>query len=143
MTRALVVFEHGSDQGPWAWCLKPGFRHIYLIVESAPVEGKSYWVQIDTDRWHVRFRVIRPATFDMAAYLASYGSTVIETEVRVFEPMFPLLPMIYGTCTGLVKRILGVRCAWLKTPWQLYRYLKRTGDETTDDSVAAHGPGDS
>ena len=41
------------------------------------------------------------------------------------DDMQRLNVILWGSCVGIVKNILGIRAFWMLIPWQLERYIKR------------------
>lgn len=41
------------------------------------------------------------------------------------DDMKRLNMVLFGSCVGTVKNLLGIRAWWIITPWQLERYIKR------------------
>ncbi len=115
---ALVVFS-GETDIPCLKLLRPGFRHCFVILRSA-----DKWISIDPLAHMTRIGVHDLASDDaLCALLAERNLRVVATHPREADPV-PSPPMLC-TCVEVVKRILGIQCWRVVTPWQLYRYLLR------------------
>ena len=114
---ALVVF-HDHGHGMFRNYLRWGFRHVFVVVLR-----KGYWVMLDGQAGVPLLGVEAGEDYDLAGYYRrKHGFTVLGV---VAPKLPPRSPFMLGTCVGAVKRVLGVRAAWVLTPHQLYRYLKR------------------
>ena len=114
--KALAVFhQHGCHiLDPF---LKPGFRHVFVVVETG-----DYWVLIDSQAGVMTIEMVAPATYDLATFYRAEGFTVVETSQRS-QPTRG--PFSVANCVGFVKTVLGIRSAAM-TPWQLYKYLRKS-----------------
>lgn len=115
--RAWVVFS-GQTEISWLRFLKPGFRHCYVLINDG-----ERWMSVDplshiTDisvHHHV------PVDFDLPGWLAARGNKVVKAPLR--RDMTRPAPFMIFTCVEAVKRVLGIHCRTVVTPWQLYRHL--------------------
>lgn len=114
-TRALVVF-HDPEGARWQWLLKPGFRHVFCVIEA-----KGNWIMVDA-RDGVPVIEYLTRDFDLAGFYREHGLTVIETEQRT-EPQ--RTPFVVNNCVGLVKAVLAIRAPLAWTPYQLFRHLRK------------------
>lgn len=109
----ICIFKDESGH-PVARFLKKGFRHVFCAVF---IDG--YWVVIDPadNRTYVFI-----STTEIEQFYRSEGCTVVRVpegkggRKRTF--------LSFGSCVGLTKSILGIRCFAL-TPYQLYKYLRK------------------
>ncbi|PZO79297.1 MAG: hypothetical protein DI626_11610 [Micavibrio aeruginosavorus] len=115
--RAWVVFS-GQTEISWLRFLKPGFRHCYVLINDGErwmsVDPLSHLTDISVHH-HV------PVDFDLPGWLAARGNRVVKAPLRrdVTRPA----PFMIFTCVEAVKRVLGIHCRKVVTPWQLYRHL--------------------
>jgi hypothetical protein len=123
MVRVLAVF-HGQGDHPLGRWLKPDFRHVFVACRTEPDgdPGQSCWFRIDWQTGNVCVEHVAGGAFDLAAFYRSHGYTVIEAEARDGRGWWPLEAI---TCVGLAKMVLGIRAAFVLTPWQLYRHLRK------------------
>lgn len=110
---SLVVFhDHGAHVlDP---LLKEGFRHCFCVVDDG-----SYQIKIDGLAGLPHVEVVAPSGFDLMAFYAKEGFTVVE----VANGAPPNLPLTLTNCVGLVKAVLGIQAFGVLTPYQLYRRL--------------------
>lgn len=118
--RAWVVFS-GYTEITWLRWLKPGFRHCFVILNDG-----QCWMSLDPLMNHTEVSVHHhlPAEFDLPGWLESRGHKVIAAHVA--RDRARCAPLMLFTCVEAVKRILGLHNARVLTPWQLYRYLRRS-----------------
>ncbi len=115
--RAWVVFS-GQTEISWLRFLKPGFRHCYVLINDGErwmsVDPLSHLTDISVHH-HV------PVDFDLPGWLNARGNRVVKAPLRrdVTRPA----PFMLFTCVEAVKRVLGIHCRKVVTPWQLYRHL--------------------
>lgn len=115
---AFVVFS-GETEIRWLkFCLKPGFRHCFLIFQDL-----GQWVSFDplAHRTEIRVHADLPEDFDLPGWLVEGGHVLVRTQF--FEPPARPAPFMPITCVESVKRVLGLHRRRILTPWQLYRYL--------------------
>lgn len=119
-THGLVVFADATDLW-WLRLLRPGFRHCFVALASP-----GGWVIIDPMS-HVtsvaHFPLIEE--FDLAAWYRLHGLKVVPVKKNTTDKR--VAPFLPHSCVECVKRILGIRALCVLTPWQLYRYLNKTG----------------
>ncbi len=112
----LVVF-HDHGHGFLRKCLRWGFRHVFVAVLN-----NGYWIVLDGQAGVPVLEVVAGADFDLAGYYRrEHGFTVLGVTAPRDRPAWPLM---FGTCVGAVKRVLGLRAPWVLTPYGLYRCLK-------------------
>ncbi len=118
---ALVVFV-GHAELPWLRGLRAGFRHCFVVLRQ---DGTWLACEALTDRLELALLPV-PQGFDLPGFYAKRGHTVLLGATRPDLPRrgLTLAPL---TCVEIAKRLLGVRAAWVITPWQLYRHLKGNG----------------
>lgn len=121
--KAWVVFS-GKSEWPWLKCLRPGFRHCFVIVHDG-----TRWLSLDPLLQHTELKVHDvPPDFDLPGWLAGRGNRVLPAPVNRGHKK-PVPPMMF-TCVEAVKRVLGLHHWSVMTPWQLYRHLTRHGSES-------------
>ena len=114
MTAVAVFHDHG--EGFLARFLKPGFRHVFVAIQSG-----ECWIQIDGQAGIPEIESVAPADFDIADWYRGHGFTVVETHQR---QKAPLGPFAVANCVGLAKAILCVHSPAI-TPYGLYKHLRR------------------
>lgn len=115
---AWVVFSGQTDL-PWLKCLKPGFRHCYVLLNDG-----YHWVSIDPLFPYTEIIVhhVSPA-FDLPKWLEGRGHRTVYCPVA--RPLKKTASVSVFTCVEAVKRIIGLHNWRVHTPWQLYKYLTR------------------
>jgi hypothetical protein len=119
--RQYAVVFHSVKREGWFWrMLKPGFQHVQIWLSLT--EGQ--WVQLDgcLEGLFVTPRETAP-WFEVEA---DEGVTILTVQrpplpAKVREP-FHIGPI---TCVDLAKAVLGIRAPFVRTPYQLYKYLKK------------------
>lgn len=125
MTRALACFSDNVGLW-WLRLLKPGFRHCFVVVETA-----AGWVTVESLSHCVTVGAMPPLGSDPASWLRAHGLVVVEARVSAAPPQ--ALPWRPFTCVEMVKRVLGLRAAWVATPWQLWRHLEQNRNKALDE----------
>lgn len=128
--REVHVVFCGQAQIAWLRCLRPGFRHCFIVF------GSRYgWITFDPlSCWtDIRPQPV-PGDFDLPGWYRAQGMiTVGVTPARSALPKpAPAAPF---TCVEAVKRVLGMRDRLVLTPYQLYRRLG--GDPSVAVGTAA------
>jgi len=115
---ALVVFSGDTDLKRLK-VLKRGFRHCFIVLESA-----GYWVIYDPLSHRTDLSVIEGNdVFGLVHLYRAQGLRVAPWVVR--RPPKRPAPMGPYTCVEAAKRILGIHSRWIITPWNLYNFLKK------------------
>lgn len=117
---AWVVFRNTPERPRWHLRgLRDGFRHCDVWVRD-----RGVWVCMEpyfefpalrahtADPWDVVDKALKP-TFVRAQRVVRLGSL---TTPWLLGPL---------TCVEAVKLALGVRAFWVRTPHQLYQYLRK------------------
>lgn len=134
----LVVFSARTELA-WLRLLRPGFRHCFALVENRGGENADGIADgtADVGGRRASWLLYNPLSngtqlalwagidaADLQEGLRRQGYRVVKTHVR------PIGARLYGwrpyTCVEAVKRVLGLHAPWVFTPWQLYRYLKKS-----------------
>ncbi|MBL4613957.1 MAG: hypothetical protein JKY27_03665 [Magnetovibrio sp.] len=116
--RALVVFSGDVDL-KWLRVLRPGYRHCFVVVHSGDA-----WVLYNplSNGTELNVWPVQPEQC-IRDWLLCQGYKVVEVSVRPFVPK--ALGWAPFSCVEAVKRVLGLRAAWVFTPWQLHQYLEK------------------
>lgn len=117
--RAVVVFAE-ETRLPKLRRLKPGFRHClaYLAMDTG-------WVGIDPLSHHIEIKSFpdwSPAA-DLARHLRGLGQCALT--VPVLDPPRRLAPPLPFSCVETVKRLVGLHCWNVRTPWELFLELRK------------------
>lgn len=111
---ALACF-HNHGNHILARFLKPGFRHVFVALQS----GK-YWIRIDALVGRPVIEVVCSADYDLATFYRQEGFTVVETRQGAKLAAWPLAVV---SCVGIVKAVLCLNAPLVVTPYQLYRRI--------------------
>lgn len=117
----VVVFHELPARRSWLWnLLEPGFRHVQVWTIS-----NNIWVQIDgcMEFLHTRTWPRPPWELIEAKFNATYVPVKKLIERGVIREPFHFGPV---TCVELAKAVLGIRKPFIRTPYQLYKFLKRS-----------------
>jgi len=123
---ALVGFMGRCDL-PWLRLLKPGFRHCFVLLH----DGRR-WLLLDPLAHGLALRALDESwQAELLDALLAEGHLLVPVRPRPRpRRCAPLAPF---TCVEAVKRLLGVRCRRIVTPWQLFRHLTRV-EHVTDSA---------
>lgn len=126
--KAWVVFS-GQTEIAWLRVLRPGFRHCYVLLNDGDV-----WTSIDplSPYTDVVVHHCVDVDFDLPGWLKSRGYCVIPALINR-EHARPA-PWMMFTCVEAVKRILGIHNRFIVTPWQLYRHLSKSAEQSFQTS---------
>ena len=116
--RAWVVFTGQTDL-TFLRPLKPGFRHCFLLLN----DGEN-WIAYEplANRTEI-FVLPTPPDFDLPSWLSGQELLLIEARINRELKARPTLELM--SCVASIKRVLGIQCAFIFTPYQLYRYLQK------------------
>lgn len=116
--KAWVVFSGQTDMW-WLKCLKPGYRHCYVLINDG-----EHWLSVDPLSCHTEIIVHHIAPdFDLPDWLRARNFKVVPATMT---PQTSPAPWMVYSCVEAVKRILGLHKFWIITPWQLYKALVKT-----------------
>lgn len=99
--------------------IKPGFRHVEVWKNT-----RGIWIRIDAAMEYADVEA-----YELSPFVLTHESltpTFLRVQRaaphgRLREP-FHIGPL---TCVELVKSYLGLRRFWIRTPFQLYKYLRK------------------
>lgn len=107
----------GNKTHWWTKFLKKGFYHCFLLARE-----KDSWLIIDHVMGYTD--IIYLENTDALKTINDKGYTIVKAQSNLVLSnkchMFRLF-----TCVETVKHILGITSAWIFTPYQLYKYLKK------------------
>jgi hypothetical protein len=114
----LVVFSGEADL-KWLKILKPGFRHCFVAFEDG-----SRWIIYDPLSNQTEITVMETNdVFQLMRFCRKRGFRVVPWVAKGACPK----PAPWGpyTCVEAIKRVLGIHAYRVKTPWNLYNFLKK------------------
>jgi hypothetical protein len=123
--KAWVVFS-GKTEMKRLKILKSGFRHCFVIIN----DGKR-WMSVDPLSPYTDIEIHHQikCDFDLPAWFRHQQFMVVPSTMQR-DHQKPA-PIGLFTCVETVKRLLGIHCFYICTPWQLFRYLQKTNLKTT------------
>ncbi len=133
--RAVVAFS-GSAQLWWLRVLKPGFRHVLVVLEAG-VGGRAGGRAVNEAGW-LFFNPLAGGTEacildpiperEIIDWLQGEGFTVVAIDTGALNTARPSLirALRPHTCVEAVARLIGINTAGVLTPWQLYKRLLKT-----------------
>ena len=107
--------------------LKQGFRHIELTrpIPYGPGLSDVMWLNLFPN-----FEMLS-ADVDMDArppWIKCPEATIVKvTAARKFLTVRSWCLIGPMSCVEIVKAALGIRAFWVRTPWQLYKYIRKRG----------------
>lgn len=126
-TRWYVVYKDRENPRWWNTFLKPGFQHVevWRPIRYGPQVSDIFWLVIDPGLEYLEAEVVftplPPWHTDTSLTVQYVVGLCRAKKVRDWFHVGPV------TCVEMVKVCLGVKSFWLRTPWQLYRYIARRG----------------
>lgn len=126
-TRWYAVYMNRENPRWWNFFLKKGFQHIELWrpVQYGPESRDLFWMVIDPGLEYLEAEIHFDPT---PPWRRSNEYTVQHVmglcRVKKVRDWFHLGPV---TCVEMAKMCIGVRSFWVRTPWQLYKYIDRRG----------------
>ena len=137
-TRLVEWYVVYHPRVPYFWFAnlwKQGFRHVDLI------RPYQYGPQIKNVLWLVlrpNFDIIdNHIDYDPTPPWLKYPGCTVQ-KVQVVSRTFKVREWLYigpATCVEVAKHALGINSFWLRTPWQLYKYIKRRGGVINHNGV--------
>jgi hypothetical protein len=119
-----VIFCDSEEPRWWIQRLKKNFRHVQLWrpVQFGPALHEKFWLVVDPGLEHVDTKIDWNPTppWERAADITAMRvqAAVRKKKVRDYFFFGPI------TCVELAKAQLGICSAWVRTPWQLAKYLR-------------------
>lgn len=122
-----VVFSGRENDYWWNRWLKPGFEHVsaWRDYRFGPLPTDVMWLKVDAFAALTLAEIVFDPT---PPWVKDQSMTVVRVRVARFaykvRETFTIGPF---TCVEHVKALLGIRKFWLRTPWQLYNYIRKHG----------------
>lgn len=120
-----VVFCHRENEYWWTRWLKPGFQHVQAWREYrfGPEPTDLMWLRVDPFAAltvvEIVFNPTPPWKYDPGFTVLHVRTLREHTKIR---ELFTIGPF---TCVEHVKALLGIRSFWLRTPWQLCKFIRK------------------
>lgn len=130
MKRAVwyLVYHDRDPKAPHLWFtrwLKPGFRHVELTrsVSYGPAFNDVLWLNILPSLEMLEAEIgFDPTPPWVRCPHSKIQSVAALRENATVRSWFHLGPM---SCVEIAKYALGIKAFWLRTPYQLYKYIQR------------------
>lgn len=116
---AYVVFERSE-----LWFLrflKQDFRHVQVVLD---VDNPYNKVQLNpcANGFDVKLLFDGDFSDELLTKELKAGRVL---KVPIIDTGMKQYPWRWFSCVEVVKRIIGVHCIFVCTPWQLYKHLKK------------------
>jgi len=130
-TKAWVIFSGQADL-PWLKILKQGYRHCYILLNDG-----QRWIAIDPLSNYMDVSVHDlPRDFNLPLWMKNHGHIVMPATISRHDKQAPWMPF---SCVEAVKRVLGIHERFIFTPWQLYKYLRKSQTADTFQNKTSKG----
>jgi hypothetical protein len=108
-----------AKQSRWWKLLMPGFDHVEVWKNT-----KSVWIRIEPCLEYLAPEVHEQPPWELV--LPELDPTFLRVQRTVDKGTWRE-PWHFGpiTCVELTKAVLGIRAPFVRTPWQLYKRMKR------------------
>ncbi len=120
-----VVYLNRQNKRWWNRYLAPGFQHVQLWKQEqyGPDAADAVWIRIDPGLEYVDTQIVWDgrAPWDVEPH-ARIQRVTLYRRSGVVREYFSVGPM---SCVELVKAHLGISSWLVRTPLQLWKYLKR------------------
>ncbi len=118
-----VVFEDNTTLW-WLRLLKRGFRHCYVLIKLRG--GKNSWLEINPlSNQLVVSEHYSSSEEDYPVRLRRCRACRV-IAVNFARAPLKCAPLGIFSCVEFVKRIVGIHCFSIFTPYQLYKKLKKS-----------------
>lgn len=125
MTTWYVAYLERDEPRWWNKRLKHGYQHVQLwkSVQYGPEIADIFWLRVDPGMELVYTdAVFLPVAPWLAEPMTSVQRVTTVVPQKRIRSMFFFGPI---TCVELTKAYLGISSAWIRTPWQLHRYIAK------------------
>lgn len=126
MVREWYVVYHPRVPYRWfAHLMKPGFLHMELTrpIYYGPGVNDVAWLNVlpSFEMFDVEL-----STDPRPPWVRCPGSTVQRvTAMRRLDTIRSWWDMGPSTCVEIAKAALGIRAFWVRSPWQLFNYIRK------------------
>lgn len=116
-----VIFAEASKDYWWTPFVKRGFGHVF-VVES--VCADHFWLITDPVQSHTDSFTWPKSMEPTVEGLVGDVTRIVEVN-PIIDINVSCFTLSLNTCVDTVKRILGIKSAFIITPYQLYNNLTR------------------
>jgi len=119
-----VIYMSEDNDEWWNKLLKPKFRHVQMWrpIQFGPTLYDRFWLVVDPGLEHCDTKIDHDPTapWDRGIELTvqSVQTVVKRKQIREYFFFGPI------TCVEMVKIHLGIQSWRVRTPWQLYKYIR-------------------
>jgi len=110
--KALIIFS-GESRHPLKWLLRPGFRHVSVVVE----DPYGAWIMVDASEGLPNVEIVGYVEEVVRERFEEAGYRVLSARQSTRAAPWPLA---LANCVGMVKSVLGINAPLTWTPYQLY-----------------------
>ena len=117
-----VVFEQGDMRYFWSKWLKTGIRHCYALR----FDGYN-WIAFNPGLGHTDIEILPFGHLDTIQNVSKDTNCTVILHVKVRRNSMRIRapwPTAF-TCVEQIKAILGIRCWYVFTAWQLFKHLRQ------------------
>lgn len=122
-----LVYHRRDAHAWWGKWLKPEFRHVELAqpLYFGPGLNDVVWLQVIPT---YEMLDVELCTDPRPPWVRCPDSTIQKvTGARLLGTMRSWCDFGPPTCVEVVKMMLGFRSFWIRTPYQLFKYIQRRG----------------
>lgn len=109
----------------WNKHLKLDFQHVQLrsYLQYSPDPSDVLWIVVDPCLSYVRTKIYDAQMAPWAdAEVKHYQRVTVATDWKKVREWFAFGPI---TCVEIAKAYLGISSWRIRTPWQLYKHIRR------------------
>ncbi len=122
-----LVYHHRTAYYRLAHLLKPGFRHVELCrpIQYGSALTDVMWLEV-----YPNFEMLTvDVNFDPRPPWVRCPQATIQkvTAARRMPSVRTWWQFAMPSCVEVAKNALGINSFWLRTPWQLYKYIRARG----------------
>ena len=118
----IIFTESGSENWLIKRLRKP-YQHV-LAIKKSP--GKRFWIVINPIISFTYVDIVPVKDFPDIESLVDKNAVIVPYTASIIDKSRHTLCVI--NCVEIVKSLLGIRAFWIWTPYQLYKYIKKGGD---------------
>lgn len=123
----LIIFIDKEEPNAWwdyFFHTRKGFKHVFAMAYQP---GSYHWLFMDWTSKYLQFWMYHPERANDVIKWAknSANATIVSYRPTKQKNSVFNVPVLY--CTEAIKHLLGLKKFFIWTPWQLYKYLMRTG----------------
>jgi len=114
-----IIFVNTDYRNVFLKRLKQGFQHVIAVKKSC---GGKFWIVTNPMQNYTLIDIIPIRDYPNVRDLILHPDATV-VEYRAFIKDRKRHRVHFMSCVEITKSLLGIRAAWVVTPWQLYKYL--------------------